>query len=40
MYYVHLSHDFISLQESRAAARKPRDAEAVLVRLKFANYIH
>jgi len=28
------------LQESRAVARKPRDAAAVLFDLKFAEYIH
>ena len=28
------------LQESRAVARKPRDAAAVLFRLKFADDIH
>jgi len=30
----------VSLQESRAFARKPRDAAAVLFGLKFANNIH
>ena len=34
------SHGWISQQESRAVARKPRDAAAVLFGLKFADNIH
>jgi len=34
---VCLSHGWISQQESRAAARKPRDAKAILFGLKFAS---
>jgi len=39
-YQIHCSAHIKGQQESRAVARKPRDAAAVLFGLKFVNDIH